>query len=492
MALRLTARAPLALPRRPWRFHLCHPCPCLMPAGCACTRHQARTGIDEIRVPPRALGLGAGLLQRAGPRLPCGIVCRNHRLERLPGCGDPRGVEGVQDGGGDGSIHTEAPERETRRGAPIAATAMAPRAWPPPRGPTLGHRELASAASTASHTTPQGRAPPCGSPSGVLWQGPIGLHAVGGLPQGFPTAGAGRGIEEEETPSLPRFCPARALPGTPVLEHCRGLCASRDQRAGSGGMGQHRVAPMAPGQAPEQSTARGAGVSLGQWHRFITIPEHRLASPAQCAARAEDSRASVWDLAVGALCTAIVGRPHEPHGDCPHDRPTLECCGKGGPRSLTHQGQRLGRARALHPPHEALVALTRIREAIRSKEQGSGQGTPIDHMMPGPVVAGHAGGVEGDDRSTLARTHGRQEWAPAWALWEAGATAPSVLSDHDNLGTPHATRVSGQRLLPPLALLMVADLMTSRLAHRDRGRAWPMRGMHLVAHGSSPCCARGG
>ena len=30
-------------------------------------------------------------------------------------------------------------------------------------------------------------------------------------------------IEEEDTPSLPRFVPARALPGTPVLDHRLGL-----------------------------------------------------------------------------------------------------------------------------------------------------------------------------------------------------------------------------------------------------------------------------
>jgi hypothetical protein len=257
-------------------------------------------------------------------------------------------------------------------------------------------------------------------------------------------------------------------------------------------MGQPRVDPMATGQAPEHSPARGAGLDLGPWHLFLTIPEQRWASPAQCAARAEAPRDRGLALAVGALFTALVGRPHAPHGDFPHDMPALDVGFKGVPRSLTHPGQLIVRSRALHPHHEAIVALARIIEASILKQHGSGQGAQIDPMRPGPVGAGPAGGFSGAYRSDLALTHGRQQLAKTWALLAAGTPAPHVLIKHDDVSTPQATRVSGQRILPPLALLMVADLMTSRLAHIDLGRALPRRGTHLVAHGSSPCGARCG
>ena len=76
-------------------------------------------------------------------------------------------------------------------------------------------------------------------------------------------------------------------------------------------------------------------------------------------------------------------------------------------------------------------------------------------------------------------------------LWGVGSEDVAH-GDHDDLGKPQATRVIGQRLLPPLALVMVADLMASRLAHIDIGRTLPMRETNLVAHGLSPCCARCG
>jgi hypothetical protein len=89
-------------------------------------------------------------------------------------------------------------------------------------------------------------------------------------------------------------------------------------------------------------------------------------------------------------------------------------------------------------------------------------------MMPVPVVAGQARGFEGAHRSDLALAHGRQQLAKAWALLQAGATASQVLIKDDDLGKSQATRVIGQRILPPLALVMGADLMTSRLA------CWPV------------------
>jgi hypothetical protein len=112
-------------------------------------------------------------------------------------------------------------------------------------------------------------------------------------------------------------------------------------------------------------------------------------------------------------------------------------------------------------------------------------------MMPVSVVASQAGGFQGDHCSDLALTHGRQQLAKAGALLEARATAPPVVID-DDLSKPQAARVIGQRIWPPLALVMEADLMTSRLAHLDVGRTLPVRETNLVAHGSAPCCARGG
>jgi len=299
-------------------------------------------------------------------------------------------------------------------------------------------------------------------------------------------------LQEEDTPALPRFLPARALPGTAVLDHRLGLRAPIDQCACVGGIGQQLIDPMSTGQTPKDRTARGPGLHLGPWQRRLTIPSHRLASTAQCAARAEDLCDRVLDLAVGDLFKAIGARPHTSHGDFPHDMPALDVCFEGVPCSLTHQGPRIFRDRALHPQHQAIVELAWIIEAIIINQQGIGQGTPIDHMMPVPVVAGQAGGVSGDHRADLALTHGCQQLAKAWALLKAAATTPQVLIDHDDLGKPQATRVIGQRLLPPLALVMVADLMASRLAHRDRGRPVPMRATHLVAPGLSPCCARCG
>jgi hypothetical protein len=110
--------------------------------------------------------------------------------------------------------------------------------------------------------------------------------------------------------------------------------------------------------------------------------------------------------------------------------------------------------------------------------------------MPVTVVTGQAGGLSGDDRSALALPDSRQQLAQAWALWEAGATAPHIVVEHDDLGKAEAACVIGQRLLPALALVMGAYLMASRLAHIDIGRAVPMRGTHLVAHACSPRGAR--
>jgi hypothetical protein len=96
------------------------------------------------------------------------------------------------------------------------------------------------------------------------------------------------------------------------------------------------------------------------------------------------------DLAIGTLFEAIVVRPHTPHRHFPHHRapPDFLRASEAGP--LAHHTQRVFRHRAFHAAPSAIVQLARLRDAIIVEEQGVGERTEVNEMMPGAVVAGQA------------------------------------------------------------------------------------------------------
>jgi hypothetical protein len=390
LALLLTARDRRVLQRRALCVHRGDLGARLVPAPCSFARHQAMGGIDEVLVPPGPLGLVARFFQGECQRLPCGVMGGETALKRLQGRCDPGWVDGVQDGGCDGPINAETADRQTRGGAALHTAAVAHRARHATRRPARGHLELPSTAPTTEHATEQGRTPLGGATDGCLWRVAIGLQGLWVVHTLLPTARARMMIQPEETPRLSRLLPTWALPGAPILDDRLRLGAPRGERPSVAWLGQDVIDAMPTGQAPEDLTACGAGVPLGPWQWRLTRPHGRLASTPQDAQRPEDPRNGGLDLAGGALCKAMVVRPHTPAWDFPHDMAAPDVLFAGWPRPLTPPAQLLCRDRALHAAHEAIGALARILEAIILPQQGVGEGTPIEQRMPVAVMAREA------------------------------------------------------------------------------------------------------
>jgi hypothetical protein len=372
LALLLTARARLVLQRRALCFHLGDLGERLVPAPCSCARHQALVGIDAGIVPPGPLGLVARFCQGQVQRLPCGVMGGETALKRLQGRCDPGWVDGVQDGGCDGPVDAETAERQTRCGAASHTAAVAHLARHAPRRPALGPLELPATAPTTEHATAQGRTPRGGATDGGLWRVALGRQGLLVLHTRLPPERARMLIPHEETPRLARLLPTWALPGAPILAARLRLGAPSGERPSGAGMGQYVIAARPTGPAPEERTACGAGLPRGPWQWRITRPPGRVASPPQDATRPEAPRHGGLDLAVGALCKAMVVRPHNPDGDFPHALAAPDVLFEGWPRPLTPHAPRLFRDRALHAAHEASVALARIREAIIIPQPGVG------------------------------------------------------------------------------------------------------------------------
>ena len=160
----LPQRDRLPRPRRQPCFGLGDVGERLVPAPFECPCHQAVVRLHAVIWTWRPLGLVARFLSRQRQCLAGAVVCGAHALECLPGCGNPSGLDGIQDGGCDCPIDAEAAKRQPGGGATIDAPPMTDRARHPPRGAALGHRELPAAAATAYQATAQRRAPFGGPP----------------------------------------------------------------------------------------------------------------------------------------------------------------------------------------------------------------------------------------------------------------------------------------------------------------------------------------
>ena len=113
-------------------------------------------------------------------------------------------------------------------------------------------------------------------------------------------------------------------------------------------------------------------------------------------------------------------------------------------------------------------------------------------MMPGPVVAGEPGGVQGEDGADTPCAHRRQPWAQARALVASGPTPAHVFIDHDDTDTSQRPGLIGAGLWPPLPRGVGADLMAGGLADRDGGVTLERARVNLGAHGDPPRSGHGG
>ena len=199
-------------------------------------------------------------------------MCRAQPLERLQGRSDASGLDGVQDSGFDGSIDTEAADRQPRGGATIDAPPMADIPWPPARGAARGHRELPSAASTASQATEQRWSPLCGAPGTALRPVAIGLQQRLGVQHVLPADVPRVIVQQDNTPLRHWLFLAMALSCPPVDEHGLGGRAALDQRPGIARMTQHLMDAMLAGQAPADGLAQGPRAHLRQRELRLTIP----------------------------------------------------------------------------------------------------------------------------------------------------------------------------------------------------------------------------
>jgi len=321
-----------------------------VPAPFECACHQAVVRLPTVLLALRPLGLVARVLSRQRQCLAGEVVFRAHPLECLHGGGAPSRLDGVQDGGGDGPIDAAAANRQTGGGATIDAPPMAAIPWHPARGAAIGHRELPSAASTASQATEHRRPPFGGAPGTTLRPVARGLQQLLGVQKVLPAAVPRVLVQQDHTPLRPRLFLAMALPRPPVDEHGLGGRAAIDQRPSIARIALHLMDALRTGPAPEARSAPGPRPHLRQRSLRLTIPAHGLPGPAQVPPLLADASDGVVPLASGTLCEPILPGADEPDGAFPQDMAALDFGFNGLARPLAHEAQRIFRHRALHPP----------------------------------------------------------------------------------------------------------------------------------------------
>ena len=299
-------------------------------------------------------------------------------------------------------------------------------------------------------------------------------------------------VHQQHPPLRDGLLLAMALPRPPVNDDGLGGGAAIDQCPGVARLAQPLMDAVLTGQAPEARAARGPRLPLRQRPLRLTIPGHGWPGTAQFPKLLEDASDGVLHLAISDLFEPLLPGADEPDGDFPHDMTALDFGFKGLASALPHEAQLIFRHGALHAQHQAIIQLPWIIDAVIIDEQGLGQRTEIDHMMPVPVVAGSPGGFQGEDGADTPCAHRRQPWAKARALVASGPTPAHVFIDHDDTDTSQRPGLIGAGLWPPLPRGVGADLMAGGLADRDGGVTLERARVNLGAHGDPPRSGHGG
>jgi hypothetical protein len=142
-------------------------------------------------------------------------------------------------------------------------------------------------------------------------------------------------------------------------------------------------------------------------------------------------------------------------------------------RALAKQRELELAHRSLHAEQQAIIGIARIIDSVLVYDDGPDQSTELDQRMPVAAVAGEPGGFDreyGSDAPLADRCQQPLEARPS----NATARATEIIIDDLDLGPAELLGAIGEPVLPPLALLVVQELIGRRLADVDEGAAREM------------------
>src|SRR5262249_19032473 len=223
---------------------------------------------------------------------------------------------------------------------------------------------------------------------------------------------------------------------------------------------------------------------------FLVVPEQDLAGAAQLAELGEDAAESFLDLTVGTQFQNAVLGADVTDGHLPEDESFFDLLFPGGLGALAEQAQLEFSQTPLQAQQKSVIEQTRVVDALLVDEQGPGQGTQIDQVLPVPLVTGQARSFQGADGADLSLADGGEQAAEAWALLSAAPRAAEILIEDDDRGEAELAGAFGEGVPTLLSFAVITHLGIGRLADVDVGLSVKMRRVDLVAHGCSSLLAR--
>ena len=139
-------------------------------------------------------------------------------------------------------------------------------------------------------------------------------------------------------------------------------------------------------------------------------------------------------------------------------------------RALAKQRQLQLAHRALHAEQQPIIGMPRIIDSVLVDDDGPDQSTELDQRMPVAAVAGQPRGLDREYGADASLADRRQQALEARPIDAAARAAEIIIDDLDD-GPAELPGAIGEPILPPLALLIVHELIGRRLADVDEGAA---------------------
>ena len=184
----------------------------------------------------------------------------------------------------------------------------------------------------------------------------------------------------------------------------------------------------------------------------------------------EDEPNGLLHALVRVLLDAVAPDFHIAGGNAENERAAARLLLQRLLRALAEQRQFKFAHRPFHAEQQPIIGMARIVDSILVDDDGADQSTELDQRMPVAAVARETRSLDREHRADTAVADRRQQPLEARTGDAAAGSSKIVVDDLD--GRPaKLLGAIGKAVLPPLALVIVRELIRGRLPDIDASAA---------------------
>ena len=446
--------------------------------------HESVGGIDRVVLTTGVPGFVANPVQGEFQRTTLLLVLRVDVFKGAERGFDAEGLAGFENQAGDGTLDFHSSEAEAG-GAPLFfVSGLAVVSRSATVATTVAHMELVSALGAAEQSGQKCATVFRCPVDGLMGFGSVGCEDALVFHIPIPSDVAGMVVFEQDLPLVHReFVPA-GLAGSAC--HRLGAYAGAAPGEGSrvGGIFHRTQEVLVVGELPVEMDCSMAVAGGGKHDVFLMMPEEDFTQGSETFELGEKSVDGLLDLTVRSDGNAGFPIADVADGHTGEDFPTHGFLSIGFLGALAKDAQFKLTHRSFETQKKAVVKMAGFVDSFIIDDDGFGQDTEVDEMVPVTVVTGETGGFEGEDRASFTVADGIEQAGKAGAFGATATGDSKVIVDDDDFLEAELLGSVLELILATAAFDVLPDLLEGGLADVNVGGTLQVCLGYFIVHDS--------